>query len=114
MRYTLSALQATLDSFHMMHAGPRKVYIRWLLDSKKYNEWMNPVDYETEEYQAEQEAMDQNQSAASRSRQADGTDALGGKRKFSQGSEAGARRVAPRQRVDPGCCPPQQLKMCGA
>lgn len=75
---------------------------------------MNPVDYETEEYQAEQEAMDQNQSAASRSRQADGTDALGGKRKFSQGSEAGARRVAPRQRVDPGCCPPQQLKLCGA
>ncbi len=66
---------------------------------------MNPVDYETEEYQAEQEAMDQNQSAASRSKQADGADALGGsgsKRKFSPGGEAGARRATPRQRVDPG------------
>lgn len=64
---------------------------------------MNPVDYETEEYQAEQEALDQNQSAAPRSRQADGTDGgSGNKRKFSPGGEAGARRAAPRQRVDPG------------
>ncbi|KAL0051641.1 hypothetical protein WJX82_011053 [Trebouxia sp. C0006] len=85
--------------------GPRKVYIRWLLDSKKFNEWMNPVDYETEEYQAEQEAMDQNQSAAAKSGQADGADALAGsgnKRKFSPGGETGARRAAARQRVDPG------------
>ena len=88
-------------------AGPRKVYLRWLLDSKKFNEWMNPIDYETEEYQAEQEALDQ--SAASRGRQLDGVDALGSKRKFSPGGEAGARRAAPRQRTDPGpllttCC----------
>ncbi|KAA6426594.1 MAG: SWI SNF complex subunit SMARCC2 isoform 2 [Trebouxia sp. A1-2] len=85
--------------------GPRKVYIRWLLDSKKFNEWMNPVDYETEEYQAEQEAMDQNQSAAAKSGQADGTDAgagSGNKRKFSPGGETGSRRAAARQRVDPG------------
>jgi hypothetical protein len=78
------------------------------LDSKKFNEWMNPVDYETEEYQAEQEAMDQNQSAASKSGQADGADALAGsgnKRKFSPGGESGARRAAARQRVDPGDLP---------
>ncbi|KAK9813885.1 hypothetical protein WJX73_003291 [Symbiochloris irregularis] len=36
--------------------GPWKVYARWLQDSAKYNEWMNPIDYETEEAQAEQEA----------------------------------------------------------
>jgi len=23
--------------------------VRWLTDSEKYNEWMNPIDYETEE-----------------------------------------------------------------
>jgi hypothetical protein len=26
-----------------------QVYVRWVTDSEKYNEWMNPVDYETEE-----------------------------------------------------------------
>ena len=36
-------------------AGPRKVYFRWLKDSKKYNEWMNAIDYETDEGAAEQE-----------------------------------------------------------
>ncbi|GMH38909.1 hypothetical protein BSKO_06807 [Bryopsis sp. KO-2023] len=35
--------------------GPWKVYVRWLHDSHKYNEWMNPIDYETEEFQDEQE-----------------------------------------------------------
>lgn len=29
--------------------GPWRVYARWILDSEKHNEWMNPVDYETEE-----------------------------------------------------------------
>lgn len=29
--------------------GLLQVYVRWLTDSEKYNEWMNPVDYETEE-----------------------------------------------------------------
>ncbi|KAK2079995.1 hypothetical protein QBZ16_002390 [Prototheca wickerhamii] len=29
--------------------GPWRVYARWLLDSEKYNEWMEPADYETEE-----------------------------------------------------------------
>lgn len=24
------------------------MYARWLTDSEKYNEWMNPIDYETE------------------------------------------------------------------
>ncbi len=30
---------------------------RWVLDSEKFNEWMNPVDYETEEAVAEQERL---------------------------------------------------------
>ena len=37
-------------------AGPWKVLQRWLTDSVVYNEWMNPIDYETEEALAEQEA----------------------------------------------------------
>ena len=40
-----------------MHAGPWRVSLRWVLDSEKYNEWMNPIDYETEEALAEQERM---------------------------------------------------------
>ncbi|GAX86503.1 hypothetical protein CEUSTIGMA_g13911.t1 [Chlamydomonas eustigma] len=36
-------------------AGPWKVYVRWVYDSEKYNEWMNPTDYETKESQEEQE-----------------------------------------------------------
>jgi hypothetical protein len=36
-------------------APPWKVYCRWVSDSEKYNEWMNPLDYETKEAQAEQE-----------------------------------------------------------
>ena len=31
--------------------------LRWVLDSEKYNEWMNPIDYETEEALAEQERL---------------------------------------------------------
>lgn len=34
--------------------GPWHVYVRWLTDSEKYNEWMNPVDYETDEAAAEE------------------------------------------------------------
>lgn len=33
-----------------------QVYLRWVTDSDKYNEWMNPIDYETEEAIEEQEA----------------------------------------------------------
>jgi SWI/SNF related-matrix-associated actin-dependent regulator of chromatin subfamily C len=32
---------------------PWKVYYRWIVDSEKYNEWMNETDYETEEAVAE-------------------------------------------------------------
>lgn len=32
---------------------PWKVYYRWIIDSEKYNEWMNEADYETEEAVAE-------------------------------------------------------------
>jgi len=38
-------------------AGPWKLYARWLVDSDKYNEWMNEVDYETEDAAAEQDAV---------------------------------------------------------
>jgi hypothetical protein len=31
--------------------------MRWLKDSDLYNEWMNPQDYETEEFQAEQDLL---------------------------------------------------------
>ena len=40
-------------------AGPFKVFKRWLTDSVAFNEWMNPIDYETEEALAEQEAAGQ-------------------------------------------------------
>lgn len=59
---------------------------------------MNPVDYETEEYQAEQDALEQ---AASR-QHADGTS---GKRKLSPGREAYAKRARtgePGRPQDPG------------
>lgn len=77
--------------------------MRWLADSHKFNEWMNPVDYETEEYQKEQDALEQ--SAASRSRQGEGSEAIGSKRKFSPGGEGTTKRATARQRVDPGACP---------
>ncbi|KAJ9510756.1 hypothetical protein QJQ45_027605 [Haematococcus lacustris] len=35
------------------------VYGRWLIDSEKFNEWMNPIDYETEESLEAQEAAGQ-------------------------------------------------------
>ncbi|PRW57272.1 SWI SNF complex [Chlorella sorokiniana] len=34
--------------------GPWHVYARWLSDSEKYNEWMNPVDYETADAAADE------------------------------------------------------------
>ncbi len=39
-------------------AGVWHVYVRWLTDSLKYNEWMNPGDYETEAGTAAREAAD--------------------------------------------------------
>ena len=59
---------------------------------------MNPVDYETEEYQKEQDALEQNQSAP-RSRQIDGFETVGSKRKFSPGGDVGTKRALPRQRT---------------
>ena len=38
-------------------AGPWKLYSRWLVDSDKYNEWMNEIDYETDDAAAEQDAI---------------------------------------------------------
>ena len=38
-------------------AGPWKVYPRWVTDSARFNEWCNPIDYETEEAVAEQERL---------------------------------------------------------
>ena len=85
------------------------MYLRWLTDSRRFNEWMNPVDYETEEYQKEQDALEQNQTTASRSRQGDGAETAGHKRKFSPGGDGGIKRGAARQRINPGmtaqnCC----------
>lgn len=37
--------------------GSWKLYIRWVYDSEKFNEWMNPTDYETKEAQEEQEQL---------------------------------------------------------
>ncbi len=34
-----------------------QLYLRWLLDSEVFNEWMNPNDYETEEFLKEQEQL---------------------------------------------------------
>lgn len=36
---------------------PWRVYVRWVTDSDKYNEWMNEVDYETEEAVAENKRL---------------------------------------------------------
>lgn len=36
-------------------SGVWKVYLRWVYDSEKYNEWMNAADYETKEAQDEHE-----------------------------------------------------------
>lgn len=33
-----------------------QVYLRWVVDSDRFNEWMNPIDYETEDAIAEQES----------------------------------------------------------
>ena len=33
----------------LLLAGPWMVYIRWVKDSVKYNEWMNPIDYEVDD-----------------------------------------------------------------
>ena len=52
----LALLNWCADSVHCF-AGPWKVNPRWVLDSEKFNEWMNPVDYETEEAIAEQERL---------------------------------------------------------
>ncbi len=41
----------------MLLTGAWKVTVRWVYDSEKYNEWMNPVDYETEEAVAEQDRL---------------------------------------------------------
>ena len=34
--------------------GPWRVHARWLRDSERYNEWVNPRDYETQEGAAEE------------------------------------------------------------
>lgn len=39
----------------MPGSGVWKVYLRWVYDSEKYNEWMNAADYETKEAQDEHE-----------------------------------------------------------
>lgn len=38
--------------------GVLKLYARWLRDSEAFNEWMNPNDYWTEEYEKEVEAWE--------------------------------------------------------
>jgi hypothetical protein len=38
--------------------GVWKVTPRWVVDSERYNEWMNPADYSTPEAEAEMEAAD--------------------------------------------------------
>lgn len=47
--------------------GPWHVYARWLTDSERYNEWMNPGDYETpqaaEEAKRKREAGEEGEDA---------------------------------------------------
>lgn len=38
--------------------GVWKVTPRWIIDSEKYNEWMNPADYTTPEQDAEMDAAE--------------------------------------------------------
>ncbi|KAL4857267.1 SWI/SNF complex subunit [Chlorella vulgaris] len=44
-----TATAGVADPPHRPPRGPWHVYARWLTDSEKYNEWMNPADYETPE-----------------------------------------------------------------
>lgn len=58
----MACLQHWLDAVEgvfpaQSDAGPWKVTVRWVYDSEKFNEWMNPLDYETEEAVAEQERL---------------------------------------------------------
>lgn len=69
--------------------GPRKVYFRWLKDSKKYNEWMNAIDYETDEGAAEQEQR----AAEAQAAEAEAAkDEVGGKRKLEDAAMEAAKR----------------------
>lgn len=63
------------------HPGVWQVYVRWLLDSEKYNEWMNPGDYETEAGIAAREAVE-------------ATAGVGSKRKGEDVSGPTAKRAA--------------------
>jgi SWI/SNF related-matrix-associated actin-dependent regulator of chromatin subfamily C len=44
-----SATPGVADPPRRPPGGPWHVNARWLLDSERYNEWMNPADYETPE-----------------------------------------------------------------
>lgn len=39
----------TSDKTFWLATGPWRVYLRWVKDSAKYNEWMNPIDYEVDD-----------------------------------------------------------------
>jgi hypothetical protein len=51
------------------------VYARWLTDSEKYNEWMNPADYETPEAAEEAKRKRETGDAGEDSRRKVGTQA---------------------------------------
>lgn len=75
---------------------PWKVYYSWAIDSEKYNEWMNEIDYETEEGIAEnkharESGMDE--AIANEKGKADGS--VHGERKRSKRAAAAAAEVAP-------------------
>lgn len=52
------------------------MYVRWLTDSEKYNEWMNPGDYETEAGAAAREAAEA--QGCKRKADGDAADGAGG------------------------------------
>ncbi|KAK9830209.1 hypothetical protein WJX72_010310 [[Myrmecia] bisecta] len=75
--------------------GPWKVYARWLRDSAKYNEWMNPIDYEPEEPGAEGDAAGKPGAATGNAAPAGAAvDAAGAKRKLEAAGEENAAKKA--------------------
>lgn len=70
-----TATAGVADPPHRPPRGPWHVYARWLTDSEKYNEWMNPADYETPEAAEEAKRKRETGDAGEDSRRKVGTQA---------------------------------------
>lgn len=79
------------------HSGRWRVSARWLLDSAKFNEWMNEEDYEVEDDAADAAASSSSTKAASPAKSAASRDAKN--RRAAAASAANDDESAPRKRA---------------